>query len=419
MNTAPAVRINRMAAGGDGVGRLPDGRAVFVPRSAPDDVVELHDLQLRRRFARAEIGRLIEAGPDRIAPRCAHYDGDGCGGCQWQHLRAEAQLAAKRGIVGDALRRIAKLELSDPEIVPSEDNWGYRCKLTLVVAAGGRRIGLHRLDAPGEVFDLESCLITAPSLMDLWRAVSRSRALLPESTRNLVLRLDREGGRHLIVQVSGQRVWTDAQNLRHELEAVGISATLWWSPEGGAPRVVAGSSEAYPAMVFEQVHPGLGDRIRAFAIAQLGNIAGRHVWDLYAGIGETTLHLLEQGASVESVEVDPRAVAVAARHALPNPQSLVRRHVGRAEDLVGSFKTPDLVITNPPRSGMDERVVEAIRLAAPGRLVYVSCDPATLARDLARIMAGPAIPYRLTAVRAFDLFPQTAHIETVAVVEAA
>ena len=163
------------------------------------------------------------------------------------------------------------------------------------------------------------------------------------------------------------------------------------------------------ATVFEQVHPAMGDRVRAHAVAAMGDVAGRHVWDLYAGIGETTAALADAGASVESVESDPHAVAEAEAR---GPRAA--RLVGRAERVVGRLRAPDLVITNPPRTGMDERVTAALETAAPSRIVYISCDPATLARDLGRLQG-----FRLRSARAFDLFPQTAHVETVAVLDRA
>ena len=405
------VRIESIAAGGDGVGRLEDGRAVFVPRTAPGDRVELTDLRLHRRFARARLARVLEPSPWRVQPSCPHYDADECGGCQLQHLGYPAQLEAKRRIVGDALRRLARLDRSDPDLVPSEVEWGYRSRLTLAVAAGGRRIGMHRFDRPGEIFDLDECRIAAPALMVLWRAVSRHRARLPDGATQLTLRLDRSGGLHLQLKVREARVWQDAPGLHALLAAEGIEASIWWQPEGGAPRVVAGAPGAYPAVVFEQVHPGLGDRIRSFAVARLLAGSGRHAWDLYAGIGETTALLLERGASVESVEIDRRSVEAAERRG--GDRSAVQRHAGAVEEVVHRLRPPDLVITNPPRAGMDEVITRTLLERQPGRIVYVSCDPATLARDLARLAPG----YRVGEVTAFDLFPQTAHVETVTVLE--
>jgi 23S rRNA (uracil1939-C5)-methyltransferase len=172
---------------------------------------------------------------------------------------------------------------------------------------------------------------------------------------------------------------------------------------------VAGSGEAFPATVFEQVHPEMGDRVREFAIQQLGDVSGRRVWDLYAGIGETTAQLVAHGAIVESVELDRRAVAEAEARG-----PAARRHTGRVEDILRRLRRADLVIANPPRTGMDERVTAELERLRPARLVYISCDPATLARDLQRLEH-----FGLILVQAFDLFPQTTHVETVAVLEPA
>lgn len=405
-----AVRILRLAAGGDGVGKLGDGRTVFVPRTAPGDLVELTRVREHRRFARARIGRLVETSLDRVEPPCRHYVRDECGGCQLQHLSAPAQREARRGAVSDALRRIGGLTVGDPELVPSETEWEYRSKLTL--HNDGRRIGLHPLDRPAEVFDLETCPITDAALMRLWGEVRRHRALLPKELEHIVLRLDRDGRRHLIVQVKGAAPWVDSEQLWRALAAAGLPATLWWRPEVGAARAVAGSADPFPATVFEQVHPAMGDRARAHAVAAAGDVRGRHVWDLYAGIGETTLALLAHGATVESVESDRRAVSHADQCG-PIDRARVVRHAARVEDVMPTLRKPQVVITNPPRTGMDARAAAALASSAPERIVYISCDPATLARDIARIGAA----YRLADVRAFDLFPQTAHVEAVALLE--
>ena len=404
-----AVRVLRLAAGGDGVGRLEDGRTVFVPRTAPGDLVELAGLHLHKRFARARPARVIEPSPSRVTPRCPHYDRDECGGCQLQHLDSIAQREARRGFVGEALRRLARRELSDPPLVAAEREFEYRTKITLAASADGRRIGLHRYDRADEVFELERCHITVPELMEVWHALRTFRRLLPARLGSVTLRLDRQAGVHVLFRTSGGEAWSGATKLRGALAARGTAVTIWWQGEDGAPRAMAGAGEAYPATVFEQVHPTMGDRVRTHAIEALGPVAGRHVWDLYAGIGETTAVLAQAGALVESVESDQRAVAEAERRGPP-----ARRHAARVEHVLGELRPPELVVTNPPRTGMDGRVVAALERLRPTRVVYVSCDPATLARDVSR-MPG----FRLAHVRAFDLFPQTAHVETVAVLDLA
>lgn len=403
------VRIERLAAGGDGIGRMDDGRAVFVPRTAPGDLLELSTVRQYRRFVRARPGRLLEPGPGRVEPRCPHYTADECGGCQLQHLALPDQQVARRAFVGDALRRLARLDVGDPELVPAERAFEYRTKLTLSSAGRGGAIGLRRYDRPGDIFSLDRCHLAVPEIMALWSELRRLRSLLPENLDRLVLRLDRTGGLHVVARVNGTAGWIKADSLHRSLADRGQPATLWWHPEGGAPRAVAGAGEAYPATVFEQVHPEMGDRARAFAVSEMGEVSGQTVWDLYAGIGETTAALVRAGAVVESVEVDTRAVAAAEASGLA-----ARRHAARVEDAVDRMASPRFVVSNPPRTGMDARVSAAIERAHPERVVYVSCDPATLARDLTRLPS-----YELRRVRCFDLFPQTAHVETVAVLERA
>ena len=416
------VRILRIAAGGDGVGKLGDGRTVFVPRTAPGDLVELERVRESKRFARARVARVLEPGPNRVIPPCPHYTRDQCGGCQLQHLTPAAQLSAKQSIVGETLRRVGKIDLPDPSVIPAGKLWEYRAKITLARDGDGR-IGLHPLDRPDQVFNLERCYITDPALMAVWKVVRREPEALPEDLTHLVLRLDRQGGRHVIIETGGKRVWQGGDQLQRALRAASVPAVIWYHPEGGAARVVAGASDAYPATVFEQVNPEMGDTTRDYALERLGPVQGKHVWDLYSGIGETTAALLAAGSTVESVEADPRAVRLAqsrARQVLKIPDEGkfppgVACHVGRVEETLGRLRAPDLIIANPPRIGMDASALTQILQRQPTRLVYISCDPATLARDLARL----APRFRPGSIQAFDLFPQTAHVESVAVLEAA
>ena len=394
---------------------MADGRVAFVPRTAPGDLASVTVTQPAKRFVRARLTNVLESGPDRVEPRCPHYLGDECGGCQLQHLSPAGQVAARRGILTDAMARIAKMPIDPPPLEPSPEQWGYRAKITLSVGPGGR-IGYHQLGRPGSTFALDRCLIAAEPLNALWSRVKASRGSLPATATRLVLRLDREGGEHLIVEASDGPVWTGGKALASSV-ASERPVTIWWLPEGGAARAVAGAATGYPATAFEQVHPVMGDRARAFAVDQLGLVSGKRIWDLYAGVGETASQLAQRGGQVTSVESDGIAVAEAER-TQREFGTVIERVVGRAERVVGSLADPDLVVANPPRVGMDEGVVTTIRSRGPERIVYLSCDPATLARDVARL-ADPTEGrgYRLTAVAAFDLFPQTAHLETVAVLE--
>ena len=197
----------------------------------------------------------------------------------------------------------------------------------------------------------------------------------------------------------------------------GVPAVLWWEPEGGAPRAMAGAGEAYPAAVFEQVHPAMGDRVRTWALEQLGDVQRP------PGVGSLCRHRRDLARCSP-----PAAPASRVSRWMParvreserrGPEAGVKRHAGRAEDVARTLPAADLVVTNPPRTGMDARVTEAIAAAGPRKVAYISCDPATLARDLARLSPKLRVRRsRLAALRAFDLFPQTAHVETVAILEA-
>jgi 23S rRNA (uracil1939-C5)-methyltransferase len=409
------VAITGIAAGGDGVGRLQDGRAVFVPRTAPGERVRLRpDLKLHKNFARGEVAEVVAPGTARVTPPCPHYGQDRCGGCQLQHLSYDSQLAAKRAIVGDALRRIGKLDLPDPEIVEAIEEWRYRAKIALAVHAvgrsGRRTVGLHPYDRRGTVFPLADCHIVDSRLMALWRELKPRLDLLPPRPTRLTLRLDRDGGRHLIVESAGEP-WLDADRLQAALPD-GATLVCWWQPVDGAARVVAGPATGFPATAFEQVNPEMGLVARRWAVEQLGELRGVVAWDLYGGIGDTAVQLADRGAQVVSVDADEQAIDWARRRATARP---VRFIAGKAEDVLPTLPEPSAVVVNPPRAGLHWNVTLRLTGQPVARLVYLSCDPATLARDLGRL----AVNYRITAIRAFDLFPQTAHVETVAVLEAA
>jgi 23S rRNA (uracil1939-C5)-methyltransferase len=414
---APTVRvaIERIAAGGDGLGRLPDGRVVFVPRTAPGDRARVEILREHARYCRGRLVSLEEPGPDRTPPRCAHYERDACGGCQLQHLSEAAQQRARRAMLGEALRRIGRLEREDPPLEPAASAWAYRAKISLSRGPGDR-YGFHRLGAPGRIFELVRCEIAAAPLAALWSRLRPLRSQLPRSARELVLRTDRTGGVHLVVETADPAPWSGAEALRCALEAdAGLpSLGLWQRPAGGEARAVAGRDSGHSVAAFEQVNPEMGDRARRFAVAGLGEVSGRAAWDLYAGIGETSRLLALAGARVESVERDPAATG-AAESRLRAEGLPVRVHTGRVEDLADALGPPDLAVANPPRRGMERSALASLCRRPPRRLSYVSCDPATLARDLGVLVREG--PFRLAELRGFDLFPQTAHVESVAVLE--
>ncbi len=408
------VRIRAIAAGGDGVGTLESGKTVFVPGTAVGDTVQLEVLDERSRWARGRVTKIEEPSPDRIDPICEHYLGDDCGGCQLQHLSPSAQQVAKQRIVGDALRRIAGFaEMTDPPIVAAPDAWHYRTRITLAARDG--RIGFHRRGAPGEVFDLGTCRLASNRIRDLWARISTHRDLLPPEVCSLILREELDGACHAVVETAEHGTW-DAAPLAAAVAAADV--TYWWKPRGGEARPAGGATSSFPVTAFEQVQPEFGQRIRAVAVAALADVRGQVVWDLYAGIGETAARLAALGAAVHAVEVDGTAVTAGRLRADRADDGTITWHQGRVERVVDSLPVPHAVIVNPPRTGLAPQASAALARWAErtpgGRVAYVSCDPATLARDLTRM---PQL--HLRDVTAFDLFPQTAHVETVVALEAA
>jgi 23S rRNA (uracil1939-C5)-methyltransferase len=395
------LQVQGIAAGGDGVGRS-EGLVVFVPRTAPGDVARVR-LEMVKRFARGSLESLIQPSPDRVMPPCDHYTADRCGGCQLQHLRYHAQLDAKRGIVDDAMQRIAKRVVEIPATRRSPAEWRYRNKLTLTMrrADDDWTIGLHRYDNPGAVFQLADCPITDERVVDGWREVIRGAALLPEvaELRGTV----RLTGDARVVLIRGGTTWPTADAF---FAAVPSASALWWAPDQ-RPAERLFERRAVPAgTAFGQVNQAVGEMLHAYVVERVSAHAPATVVDAYAGTGETAARLASLGSRVTAIELDREAANLCARQLPSGSRSLV----GRVESLIAGALPADVVIVNPPRIGVHERVASALerqhrRVRA---LIYVSCDPATLARDLGRLPN-----YRIASVETFDMFPQTAHVETV------
>ena len=396
------LEVASIAAGGDGVGRA-DGMAVFVPRSAPGDLL-LARLTLKGRFARGEIEEIIRRSPDRVAPACVHYVEDRCGGCQLQHLQYPAQLIAKRGIVVDSLARIAKRTATLSEVAPSERQWRYRRKLTLAMRkAGGRWIaGLHPYDDPDGVFDLRDCPITDERVIDVWAEILRASARLPKVARlRGAVRLLDVGASFVL---EGGDTWDGAPSFFKSCPSL---RELWWAPDEQRPRIVASRGESTRGGAsFAQVNVAVGELLHSYVVERVASYRPSSVVDAYSGTGETAARIAASGAHVTAIESDREAASLAATRLPAGSRALS----GRVEDLLDRALPADVVVLNPPRAGIDGRVATLLQNQheSVGAIVYVSCDPATLARDLARMPR-----FRIARVAAFDMFPQTAHVETV------
>jgi tRNA/tmRNA/rRNA uracil-C5-methylase (TrmA/RlmC/RlmD family) len=372
------LHIEALAAGGDGVAHTAEGRVVFVPRTAPGDRVRARITALHPRYARAELEAVLEASPARVAPACAVF-GE-CGGCAWQHVDYPVQCEAKRRIAEDALRRVGKLALPGPiAFHASPAPYAYRARARVLVEAG--RVGYRRAHSR------ELCAVSrCPVLTE--RAEARLAALAAAPPAR--------GGEWEIAS-AGEVVRAHA--------AGGPGPPIELDVGAAKLRVSAG--------VFFQANPGL----HAVLLDAVARAAGRGAvaLELHAGCGFFTLALARAFERVVAVESDAAAVADL-RHNLARAGARgvevvpERLETALADPRLAALR-PDAVVLDPPRTGLPRGAAAALCALAPARIAYLSCDPATLARDLAALAGGG---YELEAVEAFDLFPQTPHVEVLA-----
>jgi 23S rRNA (uracil1939-C5)-methyltransferase len=413
MNETVEVQIRALASGGAGVGDLPDGRVVFVQRTAPGDLAQVRIEKSKPRWATGSLVQLVEPGPDRVEPACPLYDR--CGGCHLQHIPYERQLEWKGRFVMDALARIGGFDDMAPmEVEPSPTTERYRSRVTFTLRRlrGGRVVaGFHALGRPAHVIDVgRECLLPVDEVMAVWEAMREAwgpgARCLPEAGRlRLTLRLG-DDGVELLVQ-GGARGWKAASLV----EGVPALVAVWHLPAGdeGSATLVAGAAGLGGGTAFEQVNRAAAERLRAHVVATIGTPASpdARLVDAYCGTGDYGRALAEEGWAVRGLEVDPMAVTLAEAEAPDGFE--VRR--GTVEKLLAEALPADVLLLNPPRGGLHADVPPIILADAPDRLIYVSCDAGTLARDLATLRER----YEIVGLRGFDLFAQTAHVETVVV----
>jgi 23S rRNA (uracil1939-C5)-methyltransferase len=398
-----SVSVESIAAGGDGVGRK-DGLVVFVPRTAPGDVVTAQ-ISGRGHFARGSLRSIVSPSPVRIDPPCPHYTRDKCGGCQLQHMTYDSQLAAKQTIIRDSMQRIGKRSVDPPPIERSPKEWRYRTKLTLAIRRRGARwiAGLHPYDDPVHVFPLTDCPITDRRVVSAWHEVMEADAYFPDA-RELRGSVRIASGGPTLVMMGGQS-WAARDQFA---AAVPSLSAVWWEPADDKPRrlLYDRRSDRTPGASFSQINAEMAEILREHVLDIARAARPRTAVDAYAGAGQTAKLLSEEGIGVTAIELDADASEWSALSLRP-PSSAVQ---GRVEEILPTVLPADLVVLNPPRAGVDVRVTELLEANAASirGVIYVSCNPATLARDVSRLPS-----YGIESVRAFDMFPQTAHVETV------
>lgn len=405
------------------MGRLPDGRAVFVHRTSPGELVEATLVAERPRWARATLLRIIEPSADRRVPPCPHYAE--CGGCTLEHLHYPAQLAAKSRIAADALRRIGGIDAGHPEIVaaPHEHRYRNRVSFALRRLGNGRVLaGFHALHDPNRIVPIDgTCLLPEQAISIVWDSLRAAwgadASLLPSGERlRLTLRSTASGSVSLLVE--GGQSGGRPEDLVERVE--GLESV--WHRRDGEEAIHAAGAQGLPerwgdanftisGAAFLQVNREAAALLEEYVVGISRVAAGMHVVDAYCGIGLHARHLARIGARVTGIELDAEAIEIAEVSGGEGTTFLR----GGVEELLEGVLPADLLILNPPRAGVDVAVIDQIHTNPPPRIIYISCDPATLARDLKRL----GDRYRLKSVKCFDLFPQTAHVETVVALETA
>jgi tRNA/tmRNA/rRNA uracil-C5-methylase (TrmA/RlmC/RlmD family) len=400
MDNFVEIEIRDVAYGGDGVGRLDDGRVVFVPFSAVGDRLLARLATQHRRFARGTIEKLLEPGASRVEPRCPYY-GE-CGGCCGQHLAADEQVRLKVGQLRGVLARIGGVRQLPPvdEARPAPEVYDYRNKIALRPAMSGVRLsgwGYTRRDKVS-VLPIESCPIARPEL----------------NARLAELRASGEAA----TWPSRQKPESDKLVLRRS--SAGEVLAFRVPPDTLLTEKVLDLSLRVPAGGFFQVNPPVLDRLAGWLREAYRGLSVETLVDGYCGCGVFALCLARfTGGKTVGIESDRASIRCAEENARAAGLAQCRFVAGAVEDhLESALKSaPDLnraaVLLDPPRAGCSAEALEAIARRAPGTIILLSCNPATLARDLARLRVGQS--YDLGRLALFDMFPQTAYFEAAAI----
>ena len=440
------LTVDDLAFGGEGVGRV-EGYVVFVRGALPGDRLRVRIVEARSRFGRGVIESIEAPSPDRVSAPCAYFGR--CGGCRLQHLAYPAQLAFKEKQVRDCLERIGGLgDFELRPILAAPDPYGYRNKMEFTVvrpAAGeGPAIGLHQADRYDVVLDIERCLLQSDTmnvLLDELRLQARARQLsvYDQDSGEGLLRFAtvREGRRTGEAMVNIVAAAPDVVSLGPVAEGLHVRvpsvASVVLNVNDKKASVAVGSEE-HLLLGRDHIRESLGGLTfqvsansffqtntvqaeRLFAVVEAAcELTGREtVIDLYSGTGAISLLLARRSRHVYGVEVAPASVADAVRNARENgiencsflPGEV--RHV--LPTLMRDGVRAEVVVADPPRAGFHPKALQALATLGPERLVYVSCNPSTLARDVGDLVRQG---YRLEWVEPVDMFPQTPHIEAVA-----
>ena len=429
------VSIERLVFQGSGLGRLPDGQVVFVPYTAPGDLAEIEVTEARDDFVRADLVRALTPSPLRAAPPCPYFAN--CGGCQWQHLEYASQLHWKREILQELLVRVGKLDgvpVSAPLALASP--WEYRSRAQFKIVTGARlHIGFHQRESH-RVVDIDRCPLLDARLNGVLRTLRHMRdpglhKLFPR-LREVWLAVGAGTGEVVVSLFARAQDRATIRLLFHRIQAEerGLQGVVLLDGDprlhprfvdrhghGAITEVVGQHRFRVDATAFFQVNGLAAEMLTRLVIEGAALTGAERVLDLYCGVGTFTVPLGRLAREIMGIETSAAAAADASHNLRANGVTGARVLQAHVEQVLPSLEKGgpwDLVVLDPPRQGCSRRVLEAMSGMAVPRVIYVSCDPSTLARDLGILVRAG---YRCLSIQPVDLFPQTFHLEAVAVLE--
>lgn len=404
------ILLEKLTYGGEAMGRLPDGRAVFVPFGLPEEQVRLELTEDKKNFARGKLLEILKASPERIEPKCKHFGK--CGGCHYQNLPYEKQLQAKTEILRDQLQRIGKIE-NPPvgQMISSPLEWNYRNHVQFHLTAEGR-VGF--INAKGNsVLPIEECHLPEAGIDAFWRELQF------ESNKD-VERVSLRAGRdeELMVVLESEDPETPEFEIEADVSVVHLfdEHAVVIAGQDNLISNVLGKDFCVSAASFFQVNTQMAGKMVEHLTSRLHVDESTILLDVYCGVGLFSKFFAAKCKTVIGIETSESACADFAVNL--DEFDNVELYEGAAEEvlpgLAGRLDSSTCVIVDPPRAGIERHALDAILGIKPQVIAYVSCDPSTLARDAARLIGGG---YRLVDVTPFDLFPQTYHIESISIFE--
>jgi 23S rRNA (uracil1939-C5)-methyltransferase len=397
------VTLDKYVYGGEVLGRLPDGRAVFVPFAIPGERVRIRVVEDKPRYARAELVEVLEQAPQRTQPRCIHYSQ--CGGCHYQHLPYPKQLALKAKVLGDQLARIGKLP--DPPLQPtvaSPHPWYYRNNVQFHLSPDGQ-LGYQKPRQQG-VLAIQECHLPEDPLNETWPQLDIDA--IPGLER-VGLRLGADDERLLILESSDPQPVSLHLDLPLSVLYKGPGGTLVLAGEDHVVIEVRERLFRVSGDSFFQVNTPMAEKLVAHLLEHLPLAGKPTLVEAYCGVGLFSAFLAPHVGRLVAIEASASACDDFAVNL--DEFDHVELYQAPVEDVLPALTLqPEVVLVDPPRSGLDRRALDALLSLGPQTLAYVSCDPATLSRDARRLTRGG---YQLESITPFDLFPQTYHIESI------